>query len=68
MADARQVLFVQGGGENTFHGLADDEVPRGHADLYARAIPRAVVHRLPGLDHKLGNDLSAIAEVLRVPS
>lgn len=44
-----------------FHGLADDTVPPAHADLYARAIPQAQVHRLPGRDHQLGNDLREVA-------
>ena len=48
-----------------FHGLADEEVPPAHADLYARTIPQAIVHRLPDRDHQLGSDLSAVAEVLR---
>ena len=31
---------------HVFHGLDDDEVPPAHADLYARAVPEAQVHRL----------------------
>jgi len=50
---------------HVFHGLADDEVPPAHADLYARAIPQATLHRLPGRDHQLGNDLSDVASVIR---
>ena len=30
------------------HGLEDDTVPPSHADLYARAIPQAHLHLLPG--------------------
>ena len=48
-----------------FHGLEDDDVPPAHVDLYARTIPRATVHRLPGRDHQLGNDLAEVAEVIR---
>jgi pimeloyl-ACP methyl ester carboxylesterase len=48
-----------------FHGLADDEVPPAHAGLYAAAIPGARVHRLPGRDHQLGNDLSEVAALIR---
>lgn len=48
-----------------FHGLDDDEVPAAHADLYARVIPQARVHRLPGRDHQLGNDLAEVATVIR---
>lgn len=44
-----------------FHGMDDQEVPPSHADLYAKAIPQAHVHRLPGRDHQLNNDLSEIA-------
>jgi pimeloyl-ACP methyl ester carboxylesterase len=51
-----------------FHGLDDDTVPATHADLYARAIPGATVHRLPGRDHQLGNDLAKVAGVIRLTS
>jgi predicted alpha/beta hydrolase family esterase len=47
------------------HGLDDDTVPPAHADLYARAIPQAEVHRLPGRDHQLGNDLREVATLIR---
>ncbi len=47
-----------------FHGLEDDEVPPAHADLYARVIPQARVHLLPGRDHQLSNDLADVAEVI----
>ncbi|MFI5824238.1 alpha/beta fold hydrolase [Streptomyces rishiriensis] len=49
---------------HVFHGLADETVPPSHADLYARVIPQAQVHRLPGRDHQLDNDLSEVAEAL----
>jgi len=48
-----------------FHGLDDDEVPPAHADLYTNAIPQAKLHRLPGRDHQLGNELSDVATVIR---
>jgi pimeloyl-ACP methyl ester carboxylesterase len=48
-----------------FHGLDDDTAPPEHADLYARAIPQAQVHRLPGRDHQLGNDLAEVASAIR---
>jgi hypothetical protein len=48
-----------------FHGLVDETVPPAHADLYARAIAQAEVHRLPGRDHQLGNDLAEVADVVR---
>ena len=48
-----------------FHGSDDDTVPPAHADLYAKAIPQAEVHRLAGRDHQLANDLHEVAEVIR---
>jgi predicted alpha/beta hydrolase family esterase len=50
---------------HVFHGSADDTAPSAHADLYAHAIPQAQVHRLPGRDHQLGNDLGEVARVIR---
>jgi pimeloyl-ACP methyl ester carboxylesterase len=47
-----------------FHGLQDETAPRSHADLYARAIPQAQLHLLPGRDHQLDNDLSEVAETI----
>jgi pimeloyl-ACP methyl ester carboxylesterase len=46
------------------HGREDDTAPPAHADLYARAIPQAEVHRLAGRDHQLNNDLSEVAKVM----
>jgi predicted alpha/beta hydrolase family esterase len=48
-----------------YHGLADATVPASHAELYARAIPRAHLRCLPGRDHQLNNDLSEIAAVIK---
>lgn len=48
-----------------YHGLADEEVPPAHAELYARAIPRAEIRRLAGRDHQLNDDLREIAEDIR---
>lgn len=50
---------------HVFHGLQDKTVPPSHADLYALAIPQAQVHRLPGRDHQLNNDLGVVAEAIR---
>ncbi len=50
---------------HVFHGLQDDTVPPSHADLYARAIPQAQLHRLPGRGHQLNNDLSEVAKTIR---
>ena len=49
---------------HVFHGLRDDTAPPSHADLYARAIPQAQLHLLPGRDHQLDNDLSEVAEAV----
>jgi predicted alpha/beta hydrolase family esterase len=49
---------------HVFHGLDDETVPPEHADLYATAIPQARVHRLPGRDHQLGNELADVAAVI----
>jgi pimeloyl-ACP methyl ester carboxylesterase len=48
-----------------FHGLEDGTVPPSHADLYAQAIPQAHVHRLPGRDHQLNDDLSDVADEIK---
>jgi pimeloyl-ACP methyl ester carboxylesterase len=49
---------------HVFHGLQDETAPPSHADLYARAIPQAQLHRLPGRDHQLDNDLSEVATTI----
>jgi pimeloyl-ACP methyl ester carboxylesterase len=54
----------QGVPVHVFHGLADNTAPPSHADLYARAIPQAQLHRLPGRDHQLGNDLTEVAKAV----
>ena len=51
---------------DVFHGLRDETAPPSHADLYAAAIPQAQVHQLPGRDHQLNNDLSEVAEAIRI--
>ena len=50
---------------HVFHGLRDETAPPQHADLFARAIPQAQVHRLPGRDHQLDDDLGVVAGVIR---
>lgn len=47
-----------------FHGREDQTVPPAHAELYARAVPQARVHRLPGRDHQLNDDLSEVAAAI----
>lgn len=44
-----------------YHGDADEVVPVAHADMYARALPHAVIRRLPGRDHQLNNDLREVS-------
>lgn len=48
-----------------YHGSDDQDVPPAHADLYAKAVPQAVIHRLPGQDHQLRNELGDIARDIR---
>lgn len=48
-----------------YHGQDDTDVPPAHADLYAKAIPQAVINRLRAQDHQLHNDLSDIARDIR---
>ncbi|HEU0035353.1 MAG TPA: alpha/beta fold hydrolase [Kofleriaceae bacterium] len=47
-----------------YHGADDTSVPVGHVQLYARAIPQAVVRVLADRDHQLGNDLGEVARDL----
>ncbi|MGA7614733.1 MAG: alpha/beta fold hydrolase [Thermoanaerobaculia bacterium] len=47
-----------------FQGLDDGVVPPSHVELYARAVPQARVHRLPGRDHQLNDDLSEVAAAI----
>jgi len=54
----------QGVPVHVFHGLEDETAPPSHAHLYARAIPQAQVHLLPGRDHQLNNDLADVAQVI----
>jgi pimeloyl-ACP methyl ester carboxylesterase len=44
-----------------YHGLEDETAPPSHVDLYGRAVPQARIHRLPGRDHQLNDDLSEVA-------
>jgi pimeloyl-ACP methyl ester carboxylesterase len=47
-----------------FQGLQDETALPSHADRYAQVIPQAQVHRLPGRDHQLNNDLSEVARAI----
>jgi pimeloyl-ACP methyl ester carboxylesterase len=53
---------------HVFQGLEDEIAPPSHADLYARAIPQAQVHRLPGRDHQLNGDLREVAKTISAES
>jgi predicted alpha/beta hydrolase family esterase len=48
-----------------YHGLEDETAPAAHAELYARAVPQARVHRLPGRDHQLNDDLKEVAAAIK---
>jgi hypothetical protein len=47
-----------------YHGLEDEVVPPSHIELYARAVPLSRVHRLPGRDHQLNNNLREVAAAI----
>jgi pimeloyl-ACP methyl ester carboxylesterase len=64
LADGLGVRLPQGVPVHVFQGLEDRTTPPSHADLYAAAIPQAQLHRLPGRDHQLNNDLSEVARTL----
>jgi predicted alpha/beta hydrolase family esterase len=48
-----------------YHGSDDDTAPPAHLDLYAAAIPQAIVRRLPGRNHQLNDDLADVARDIR---
>jgi predicted alpha/beta hydrolase family esterase len=48
-----------------YHGRDDEIAPFGHVELYAKALPRAVVRRLDGRDHQLDGDLAVVARDIR---
>jgi predicted alpha/beta hydrolase family esterase len=48
-----------------FHGSKDETAPFEHVDLYARAIPQAVVRRLADRNHQLNDDMSEVAADIR---
>jgi pimeloyl-ACP methyl ester carboxylesterase len=48
-----------------YHGNKDQTAPFGHVDLYAKAIPQAVVRRLSGRGHQLNNDMAGVAADIR---
>ena len=48
-----------------YHGSKDTTALFEHVQLYATAIPQAVVRRLSGRDHQLNNDMSEVAGDIR---
>jgi predicted alpha/beta hydrolase family esterase len=48
-----------------YQGTEDQIVPVAHLQLYAQAIPQAVVRAVPQRDHQLDNDLGLVAEDIR---
>jgi len=48
-----------------YHGTADDTAPFAHIDLYAKAIPHALIRRLEGRNHQLDRDLAEVAADVR---
>jgi predicted alpha/beta hydrolase family esterase len=48
-----------------YHGSRDETAPLAHLDLYEKAIPGAIAHRLAGRDHQLNNDLTEVAAGVR---
>lgn len=50
---------------HVYHGLQDETAPAIHADLYARAVPHASIHLLPGRDHQLDNDMREVAAAIK---
>jgi len=48
-----------------YQGSDDEIVPFAHLDLYAKALPQAVVRALDGRNHQLNDDLSDVAADIR---
>ncbi len=48
-----------------YHGEDDPFVPVSHLDMYAKALPLAVVRRLRGRNHQLNDDLTEVARDIR---
>lgn len=47
-----------------FQGEKDETVPISHLDMYAKALPQAVLKRLPGRDHQLNEDMTEVARAI----
>jgi hypothetical protein len=48
-----------------YHGSKDETASSDHVQLYAKAIPQAIVRELAGRDHQLNNDMSEVAADIR---
>jgi predicted alpha/beta hydrolase family esterase len=48
-----------------YHGTADGTVPVSHLEMFAKALPGAIVRRLEGRDHQLNGDLSELAHDIK---
>jgi len=44
-----------------YHGRQDESIPFSHAEMYARALPRATLRPLDGRNHQLNDDLTEVA-------
>jgi predicted alpha/beta hydrolase family esterase len=51
-----------------YRGDDDDTVPSSHLEMFAKALPRAIVRRLEGRDHQLNDDLSEVAHDIKQAS
>ena len=49
-----------------YFGSADTTVPPAHADLYARLLPGATIHRVPGCGHQFEGWMAHVARDLQV--
>jgi len=51
-----------------YHGRQDGSVPFSHVEMYARALPQATVRHLDGRNHQLNDDLTEVAQDIRLLS
>jgi predicted alpha/beta hydrolase family esterase len=49
-----------------YQGSEDDTVPAGHVELFAKVLPQAAIRRLEGRNHQLNDDLSELAQDIRL--
>ena len=48
-----------------YHGRSDEVVPFSHVEMYAQALPGALVRRLDDRNHQLNEDLTEVAQDIR---